>query len=440
MSIKKVALTASQAEFATAKESSLLFAGGYGCGKSYLMGFMAVNDALHSANSVIGLYEPDYSKIKSIAVPNVQYWLAELGLVGTYNKQDHILYTSSPGIGDFVFMSMDRPELLVGYQTYASHLDELDLLPIEHARTAWQKILARNRQAPRDVPKEHRIWVPENERYEVINKMRAYSTPEGFKFCYQNWAIQNRNDPEFRIVKGKTEDNPTLSKAYVDKLKAQYPAHLIKAYLEGEFVNLASDNVYYSYDRESHKTEEVIRPGETLYIGCDFNVSKTCATVYVRRDGGREWHAVDEMHGLLDTPDLVNTIRNRYYATNPNIIMYPDSSGGNRSASNASSSSIALLKEAGFAIRAHSKNPAVVDRIAATNRMLSDGKLFVSIDNCPETIRCLEQQAYNKKGEPDKDSGTDHQNDATTYPIAYECAIRKPLFKIDFKFAQKSLY
>ena len=46
------------------------------------------------------------------------------------------------------------------------------------------------------------------------------------------------------------------------------------------------------------------------------------------------------------------------------------------------------------------------------------------------TARCLEQQAYDDNGEPDKKSGHDHQNDATGYPIAYEMPIRKPVSNI----------
>jgi hypothetical protein len=46
---------------------------------------------------------------------------------------------------------------------------------------------------------------------------------------------------------------------------------------------------------------------------------------------------------------------------------------------------------------------------------------------CPETARCLEQQAYDKNGEPDKQTGFDHQNDATGYPIAYEFPVVKPV-------------
>jgi hypothetical protein len=47
---------------------------------------------------------------------------------------------------------------------------------------------------------------------------------------------------------------------------------------------------------------------------------------------------------------------------------------------------------------------------------------------------CLEQQAYDKNGEPDKKSGKDHQNDATGYPIAYEFPVHKPVSEIGIRF------
>ena len=61
-------------------------------------------------------------------------------------------------------------------------------------------------------------------------------------------------------------------------------------------------------------------------------------------------------------------------------------------------------------------------------------RLFVNSSSCPTVANCLEQQAYDKNGEPDKKSGNDHQNDATTYPIAYEMSIRRPMFALDFSF------
>jgi hypothetical protein len=70
----------------------------------------------------------------------------------------------------------------------------------------------------------------------------------------------------------------------------------------------------------------------------------------------------------------------------------------------------------------------------ATNAAFESGRLRINATACPNVSSCLEQQTY-KNGEPDKSSGNDHQNDATTYPIAYEMPIVKPVANINFSFA-----
>ena len=164
----------------------------------------------------------------------------------------------------------------------------------------------------------------------------------------------------------------------------------------------------------------------------DFNVQKMAATVYVVR--GDTWHAVAELKDILDTPDMIRVIRERWQDQGHRIIVYPDASGGSRKSVDASSSDIALLTQARFEVRAKSKNPAVKDRVLAVNAALNKGRLFVNDKLCPTTARCLEQQAYDANGEPDKSAGNDHQNDATGYPIAYEMPIRKPVAAVGVKF------
>jgi hypothetical protein len=142
--------------------------------------------------------------------------------------------------------------------------------------------------------------------------------------------------------------------------------------------------------------------------------------------------AVAEHCDLKDSADLAQVLK-AYYSDH-RVILYPDCSGASRSNANASISAIAILQQAGFEIRAKGKNPDVRDRIQAMNTGLMDGTVRINSFLCPTTARCLEQQAYGPDGKPDKKSGYDHQNDATTYPIAYEKAIRKPLFSLDIGF------
>ena len=207
---------------------------------------------------------------------------------------------------------------------------------------------------------------------------------------------------------------------------------MLAAYLNGEFVNLTSGTVYLNYDRHGCASDETIRQGEPLYVGCDFNVTKQAATVYVQRDGGAVWHAVDELKNMYDTPEMIRIMQDRY--DGHEIYIYPDASGSSRKSVDASTSDIALLEQAGFRVRAKKKNPAIKDRVLAMNAALETGKVKINWELCPTVAECLEQQIYNKNGEPDKTQDVDHQNDATTYPIVFEMPVVKPVANVDFKF------
>ena len=283
---------------------------------------------------------------------------------------------------------------------------------MERAKTVWKNLVARCRQSIDG----------------HANRICAYTTPEGFKFCYHRW-VKEQSDLYGR-VHASTTSNPFLPKDYIDSLYETYPKELIKAYIDGEFVNLTGGRVYYAYNRQAHNSVEAIQPNDVLYIGCDFNVGKQAATVYVRREGGKVWHAVDELVDMRDTPDMVQLIKERY--DKHKIVMYPDASGGARKSVNASISDIALLRQAQFEVRAKPSNPAVKDRVMSTNTALSKGRLRINVAKCPTTAECLEQQVYDKNGAPDKSSGVDHQNDATTYPIVYEMPVHKPAAQIQF--------
>lgn len=246
-----VSLTQPQADFLSLDCTFPAFIGGVGSGKSHVMSISGFIDASHSSDAVVAFYEPTHSHLKTIIIPRVEQLLIDNGIAYTYNKQDSVIYTSSPQFGDFRFVSLDNPALIVGYECYRSHVDELDVLTEEKAREAWIKLIARNRQRPKgvDAPK---------------NKVSVYSTPEGYKFVYKTWGISN--NPDYQMVKSPSVLNPYLPKEYIQQLRDSYPANIADAYLNGEFVNLASSTVYSNYNREIHNSHEYIRPGETLYI------------------------------------------------------------------------------------------------------------------------------------------------------------------------------
>ena len=416
-----VDLTKPQIQYIETEAPFPAMVAGFGAGKTEAAVFRSIFGLIRTANQckgfypIRGFYAPTFDLIRVIAWPRFEGVLEKLGIPFTLQKSplNRIIIH---GVGEILFRSMENPSRIIGYEHCDADVDELDTLKTQDAAEVWRMILARNRQYKSDGSK---------------NTIGVTTTPEGFRFVYQTWK-QNPKDG-YEIIQAPTRSNPYLPDSYIDTLKEMYPSNLLEAYLEGQFVNLQSGTVYSSYDRKVCRSNEVITQGEPLYIGCDFNVMNQAATIFVQR-GQKEFHAVAELSKMRDTPDMINTIKERWQSKGHAIYIYPDASGAATKSVNASISDLALLEQAGFTIRANRANPRIKDRVAAMNAALESGNVKVNPIACPIVADCLEQQVY-KNGEPDKTGGHDHQNDATTYPIAYEFPIRKPHADVNFAFA-----
>jgi len=378
---------------------------GFGAGKTHALILRALRLIFTEGGGDVAYYLPSYPLMRTIAYPRFQESLDNLGVPYDLNKQEHVLRVNGRQI---IFRTMENPDSIVGYEVGDSLVDELDTLPAKKAENAWNKIIARNRQKKDNGS---------------ANTVAVGTTPEGFRFVYEKWA-KNRTE-SYELIKAPTYSNPHLPDGYIDALRESYPSNLLDAYIEGEFVNLTSGSVYVNFDRELNQTDIVQTDRETLHIGLDFNVGNMAAAVHVMRDN--KVYAVDEISKGRDTPEVISIIKERF-PTNP-VIVYPDASGGSTSSTNAAQSDLTLLRNAGFQVNAPRANGRVRDRIAAVNMALcnNDGQrlYYVNIEKCPNIALCLEQQAYDKNGEPDKASGFDHMNDAVGYFVVRKLPIKR---------------
>jgi hypothetical protein len=408
-------VTKPQGHFLAQHQRFRAFVTGYGGGKTWVGCIAQCINAWRFPGMNQGYFAPTYPQIRDIYYPSMEEVAYNMGLhadIKESNKEVH-LYSGRQYRSTIICRSMERPHTIIGFRIAHALIDELDVMPIDKARIAWRKILARMRYP------------------DGANTVDVTTTPEGFRFTHEQFVKELQNNPErkarYALIQGSTYDNEkNLPADYIPSLVEAYPKELIAAYINGQFVNLTSGTVYRNYDRQAHDSKEQIKKNETLYIGMDFNVGKMAASVFVERANG--YHAVAELKDMFDTPDMAQLIKERWQDKGHRIIVYPDASGGSRKSVDASRSDLAILRQFGFTVRAKKKNPPVKDRVAAVNKAFEDGKLWINVQACPTIADCLEQQAYDKNGEPDKTSGHDHQNDATSYFAFYEMPVNKPVF------------
>jgi hypothetical protein len=161
----------------------------------------------------------------------------------------------------------------------------------------------------------------------------------------------------------------------------------------------------------------------------DFNVNHMAAIAFVVRED--KPHAVAEIVDGRDTPTMARLIKERFVDQGHSVTVYPDSAAKGTSSKDAAVSDLTILQGAGFQIRALSSHSPVKDRVNSVNALILNGqgdrRLRVNTDLCPRWTECLEQQPYDKHGEPDKDpkANLDHANDAAGYFLEQRWPVTK---------------
>ena len=373
---------------------------GYGAGKTRALCAKAVHLAAANQGFIGAVMEPTGPLIRDIWQNDFDDFLEAYSIPYTFRASPLPEYVLHLPLGDTKILcrSFENWSRIIGLNLAWVLADEIDTVAPSISKKAFPKILGRLRAGN-------------------VRQFGAASTPEGFRWMFNTFASEDAlSRTDRKLIKMRTQDNPHLPPDFIERLQANYDPSLLRAYLDGEFINLTSGTVYDRFDRAKHvaiQMPDISR--EPLRIGVDFNVGNMSAVIAVRV--GKSLYVVDEVSGAHDTDTLAQKIKAHY--PDHKIYIYPDASGGNRS-TNATQTDIAILESYGMSNQSPKANPPVRDRVAAVQALLENGKGEVRIQiaaSCSKLIQCLELQSYTEKGDPDKDGGYDHMNDALGYLI-----------------------
>ena len=373
---------------------------GYGAGKTRALCAKAVMLAAANQGYIGAVMEPTGPLIRDIWQTDFESFLEAYEIPYTFRASplpEYMLHL--PG-GDTKILcrSFENWSRIIGLNLAWVLADEIDTVTPSIANKAFPKILGRLRSGN-------------------VRQFGAASTPEGFRWMWNTFGSDEaKARPDRHLIKMRTVDNPHLPPDFIERLEANYDPSLLRAYLDGEFVNLTTGQVYDRFDRAKHVVSELPDTDrEPLRVGVDFNVGNMSAVIAIRL--GSSLLVIDEIAGAHDTDALAQEVVRRY--PHRRMYAYPDASGGNRS-TNASQTDVQILESYGMSNQSPRANPPVRDRVAAVQALLENGKGQVRLqvsETCKRVIECLELQCYTDRGEPDKDAGFDHMNDALGYLV-----------------------
>jgi PBSX family phage terminase large subunit len=402
-----------QADFVsdtTTRNLSLI--GGYGSGKTKALALKLITLALKNPGCDGIALSPTYQMATKVLIPTIEQELRDHGIAFQFNKTEMIFRIRVKGTETRIhILAAETYKRAAGINAAFFGIDEADLLNLDTFVAAWMMLSSRLRKGK-------------------VFQGVAVSTPEGFRGCYKFWVEDIAQNPKLakdrRMIKASTYDNHFLPREYIEGLEAQYPEHLIKAYLHGEFVNLAGRPVYWKFDKELNVISKTIAdfPQHVIHVGIDFNKGINATVIHVVKNN--QSFAIDEIYGAHDTQLLSDEIKRRYpwHVQNNAIRLYPDAAGFE---------GIQTLKrnfaEFGPDGKANFRTAAkdIEKRVAAVNTKFkpvgSGPESFVNAAKCPELYKGLIQQTYNRSEEPDTKSGVEHALDAHGYFIVKTWAL-----------------
>lgn len=250
-------------------------------------------------------------------------------------------------------------------------------------------------------------------------QLKMITTPAGTSnFIYEDY-IKNKKD-NCDYIYYNLRDNPEIQEEAIIRLYSSLDPLTAKQELEGEWVNLYEDLVYYSFSQANIGATSY-KP-TPIYIGLDFNINKNC-WVALQRQADNSYQCIHEGYGARTTPDVARQILD--YVQNRHYIVVPDATGDNN-LQGIAITQIQLLKQAGLnnIVIPHKSNPKRVVRYAIVNGALHNGldqhRLIID-PKCKTLIDELNILSY-KKGttEPDSLNGKlGHITDALGYVLNY---------------------
>ncbi len=398
-----------QREFFDNSNTEILgLSAGYGAGKTRALCAVCVKLAALNVGFTGAVMEPTGSLIRDIWQNDFEQFLEHYEIPYSYRASplpEYILHLPD-GDTKILCRSFENWSRIIGLNLAFVLADEIDTVAPSVCDRAFPKILGRLRSGN-------------------VRQFCAASTPEGFRWMWNTFGSETAKErTDRKLIRMRTQDNPHLPEDFIERMQANYDPSMLQAYLNGEFTNLTTGQVYDRFVRKDNIVDTI--PSiqmEPLRIGVDFNIGNMSAVIGIKL--GEKLLIIDEIVSAHDTDALAQEIHRRYPSNK--IYVYPDASGGNRS-TNAAKTDIQILESYGFINLSAKSNPAIRDRVSAVQGLLCNGKGQVRLQiyaSCRRMIECLELQSYTDKGEPDKDAGYDHMNDALGYLVWREF---NPLF------------
>jgi hypothetical protein len=317
----------------------------------------------------------------------------------TENKKDNYLVIGTVTV---LIVPMENPETIFGMDSAAVFVEEIDELTEDKALEAVRALSERCRQ-------------------QIVGYRTPFlslaSTSQGTKGLYRVYVHFKKRGTGFVLIRGRTEDNLFLPASLIQDMKKMYSPAERRVFMDGEFLAIAKGRVFPDFDWErnylAYDLDTALLPGETVYIGQDFNTGYARASAYIARDG--VIYGV-KYYDFPDPQDAPGVFRHDF--PEQRILWVPDVTMKDSFPQFARE-----LRKYGIQIIYRKKSPLVEDTVFLVNKLFYMGRLMVCkmAKDVAEACALFMRDKDNKVPKGVGPSSPAHCVDGLRYVIAFIC-------------------
>jgi hypothetical protein len=321
----------------------------------------------------------------------------------TENKKDNYFVIGTVTV---LVVPMENPETIYGMDAAAVFVEEIDELTEDKAIEATRSLSERCRQ---QIPGFRSPF------------LALASTSQGQKGLYRIYNHFKKSGTGFVLIRGRTQDNVFLPKELIADMLRMYTPEEKRVFMDAEFLSIAKGRVLgdFSWERNylDYDMDRELLPGETVYIGMDFNVSYNRASAYIVREGVIYCVKYYDFPNAQDAPSVF-----RHDFPEQRVLWIPDVT-----IKDSFPMFSRELRKYGIQIIYRKKSPLVEDTVFLVNKLFYTGRLMVCkiAKDVAEACALAMRDKDNKIPKGLGPSSPIHTIDGLRYACAFICMRHK---------------
>lgn len=277
--------------------NQVMLSGSVGSGKSLLMSHIIITHCLENPGAIFGIGRLTMPELKDTLLKMILDHMGEAGeLVNyDYNKtKSEIKFSNGSKIMSFSWHDQK-------YKKFRSHKFSgfaIEELTENDDKNALEAILMRCGRLPQI-------------REKIVICATNPDDPEHWAY---KWFIERERATNIHVYYSLTKDNPFLDPNYISMLKENLDPQMAKRMLEGIWLPIGKENIYYNYkaERNFYRRDYDVVESLPISISFDFNIAKNkpMSCVLSQYNGAFHWFDESVIEGAR-TEDIMEDLANR---------------------------------------------------------------------------------------------------------------------------------